>query len=63
MQVSETLNTETLQARRRRQKEIKVSGIPDLYIAEYPSGRRTFIMRYRDPITKKKTSKTLGVAE
>lgn len=49
--------------RRSRQLERAVPGIPGLRIATYPSGRRTYIYRFRDPVTGRKTCKTLGPAD
>lgn len=46
-----------------RQSERAVPGIPGLRIATYPSGRRTYIYRFRDPVTGRKTCKTLGPAD
>lgn len=43
----------------RRQVETPVPGFPGLRLAIYPSGRETYILRYRDPVTGKKTSVTL----
>lgn len=47
----------------RRQVEHAVAGVPGLRVATYPSGRRTYIYRYRDPITGRKTAITLGTAD
>lgn len=43
-----------------RQREVSVAGVPGLFIATYPSGRQTYIYRFRDPRTRRKTSLTLG---
>lgn len=43
-----------------RQIEVSVAGVPGLFIATYPSGRQTYIYRFRDPRTRRKTSLTLG---
>jgi hypothetical protein len=43
-----------------RQIETPVAGVPGLRVAVYPSGRRTYVFRYRHPVTKRKTSITLG---
>lgn len=48
---------------RPRQTEYPVAGVAGLRLAIYPSGRRTYILRYRDPVTGRKTSMTLGEAE
>lgn len=45
-----------------RQKEFPIPGLPGLYLAVYQSGRKTYVVRYRDPVTGKRTCKTLGVA-
>lgn len=47
----------------RRQIERAVSGVPGLRLATYPSGRRAYIYRFRDPVTGRKTSRTLGPAD
>lgn len=47
----------------RRQIERAVPGVPGLRLAIYPSGRRTYIYRFRDPVTGRKTSQTLGTAD
>ena len=47
----------------RRQTERAIAGITGLFIATYPSGRRTYIFRYRDPLTGRKRSLTLGRAD
>lgn len=49
--------------RSRRQVERAVADVPGLRMATYPSGRRTYIYRYRDPITGRKSAITLGTAE
>lgn len=46
-----------------RQTERPIPGVQGLFLATYPSGRRTYIFRYRDPNTGRKRSLTLGVAE
>ena len=43
-----------------RQIETPVPGVPGLRMAVYPSGRRTYVFRYRHPVTKRKTAITLG---
>lgn len=43
-----------------RQVERAVPGVPGLRVAEYPSGRRTYVFRYRNPATGRKTAITLG---
>lgn len=45
-----------------RQIEVAVPGFPGLFRAEYPSGRVAFILRFRDPVTGRRTSKTLSSA-
>lgn len=45
-----------------RQQEYPIPGLPGLFLAVYESGRKTYIVRYRDPITGKRTCRTLGVA-
>lgn len=47
----------------RRQTEQAVAGVPGLRIAVYPSGRRTYVYRFRDPVTGRKTCKTLGLVD
>lgn len=47
----------------RRQIEHAVPGVPGLRLAIYPSGRRTYIYRFRDPVTGRKTCHTLGTAD
>ncbi|WP_348696463.1 hypothetical protein [Duganella fentianensis] len=47
----------------RRQIERAVPGVPGLRLAIYPSGRRTYIYRFRDPISGRKTCHTLGTAD
>lgn len=47
-------------ASRTRQIETPVPGVPGLRMAVYPSGRRTFVFRYRNPATGRKTAITLG---
>lgn len=47
----------------RRQTERPIAGITGLFLATYPSGRRTYIFRYRDPLTGRKRSLTLGRAD
>lgn len=49
--------------RRRRQSEVRDPAMPGLFVATYPSGRKTYILRFRNPVTGRKTSKTLGVVE
>lgn len=51
------------EAASRRQIELAVPGVPGLRLAIYPSGRRTYIYRYRDPVTGRKTCYTLGTAD
>lgn len=51
------------EAASRRQIERAVPGVPGLRLAIYPSGRRTYIYRYRDPVTGRKTCHTLGTAD
>lgn len=46
--------------RHERQVERAVPGVPGLRVAVYPSGRRTYIYRYRNPVTKRKSAITLG---
>lgn len=48
---------------KRRQKEIRVPGFRGVFIVKYPSGRRMYILRYRNPLTGKKTARTLGCAK
>jgi len=62
-QVPEAVSTATAESTSRRQIERPVPGIPGLRLAIYPSGRRTYIYRFRDPITGRKTSQTLGTAD
>lgn len=50
-------------SRVQRQTERSIAGITGLFLATYPSGRRTYIFRYRDPLTGRKRSLTLGRAE
>ena len=50
-------------AKGRRQIEQAVAGVPGLRIAVYPSGRRTYVYRFRDPVTGRKTCKTLGLVD
>lgn len=47
-------------AKQLRQVEQSVPGVPGLRVAAYPSGRRTYVFRYRHPVTKRKTAITLG---
>lgn len=42
-----------------RQSQSRVPGIPGLYIQHY-SGKDSYVYRFRHPITKKRTCKTLG---
>ncbi len=44
----------------RRQIERAVPGFPGLREAIYPSGRKAYIFRFVDPVTRKRTSKTLS---
>ena len=43
-----------------RQIEVSVAGVPGLFIATYPSGLETYVYRFRNPVTGRKTSLTLG---
>lgn len=55
--------TDQKPGKRPRQREEQIPGIPGLFLATYPSGRRTYIFRFRDSATGRKTSMTLGEAE
>lgn len=44
----------------RRQIERAVPGFPGLREAIYPSGRKAYILRFRDPVSGERTSKTLS---
>lgn len=43
-----------------KQREERVAGIPLLYKATYPSGCESWIVRYIDPVTSKRTSRVIG---
>ena len=62
MQDQRSYVNESRQAVRQRQIERPIPGVKGLYLATYPSGRQTYLFRYRDPRTGRKTSLTLGVA-
>lgn len=61
--VPNTASAEIAESASRRQIERAVPGVPGLRLAIYPSGRRTYIYRYRDPVTGRKTCLTLGMAD
>lgn len=62
-QIPKALPTVPDEPTSRRQIERAVPGVPGLRLAIYPSGRRTYIYRFRDPITGRKTCHTLGTAD
>jgi hypothetical protein len=62
-QVTEVATTAMAETASRRQIEQAVPGVPGLRLAIYPSGRRTYIYRFRDPVTGRKTCHTLGTAD
>lgn len=61
--VLDAASDKTSECASRRQIERAVPGVPGLRLAIYPSGRRTYIYRFRDPITGRKTCHTLGTAD
>jgi len=62
-QVPQDASTAVAETASRRQIERAVPGVPGLRLAIYPSGRRTYIYRFRDPVTGRKTCYTLGTAD
>jgi len=61
--VPDATSAEIAERASRRQIERAVPGVPGLRLAIYPSGRRTYIYRFRDPVTGRKTCHTLGTAD
>ena len=50
----------TALAQRPKQVERPVPAIKGLFVVEYPSGRRSYVFRFRNPVTGKKTCMVVG---